>query len=60
MEICSMQDNGEIKNLNNAQRHSSRPLSNDWHYFRPTLVFAGHYLWENLGIKTLKVVSREN
>ncbi len=28
----------------NAQRHSPRPIRNDWRYFRPTLVFAGHYL----------------
>jgi hypothetical protein len=39
-----MQDNGKLKNLNNAQRHSPRPLPNDWCYFRHTLVFAGHYL----------------
>jgi hypothetical protein len=34
----------ELKLQNNAQRHSPRPIRNDWRYFRPTLVFAGHYL----------------
>jgi hypothetical protein len=39
-----MRDDGEVKNQNNAQRHSPRQLPNDWCQFRPTLVFAGHYL----------------
>ncbi len=39
-----MRDDGEVKNPNNAQRHSPRPLPNDWRRFRPTLVFTGHYL----------------
>ncbi len=39
MEICSIQDNGELKIQNKAQCHSPRPIPNDWRYFRPTLVF---------------------
>jgi hypothetical protein len=39
-----MRDIDEVKNQNNHQRHSPRPLPNDWRQFRPTLVFAGHYL----------------
>jgi hypothetical protein len=42
-EICWIWDNGKLKNLNNAQRHSPRPIPNHWCCFRPTLVFAGHY-----------------
>ncbi len=33
-----------LKNPNNAQRYDTRPIPNDWHYFGPTLVFAGDYL----------------
>ncbi len=29
---------------NNAQCHSPKVIRNDWGYFRPTFVFAGHYL----------------
>jgi hypothetical protein len=44
-EICSMRYDDEVKaSQKNAQRHSPRPIPNDWRYFRPTLVFAGHYL----------------
>ncbi len=39
-----MWDESEVKNQNNAQRHSPGPLPIDWQYLRPTLVFAGHYL----------------
>jgi hypothetical protein len=39
-----MRDDGEVKYQNNPQHHSPRPLPNDWRQFRPTLVFAGHYL----------------
>jgi hypothetical protein len=28
--ISSKQDEGELKSQNNAQRHSSRPIPNDW------------------------------
>jgi hypothetical protein len=44
MEIGSIRDDSELKIQNNAQRHSPRPIRNDWCYFRPTLVFAGPYL----------------
>ncbi len=37
-------DNCKIKIQNNAQHHSPRPIPNDRHYFRPIVVFAGHYL----------------
>jgi hypothetical protein len=43
-EIRSVQDGGELKDQNDAQRHGPRPIVNDEHYFRSTLVFAGHYL----------------
>jgi hypothetical protein len=33
-----------IRSASPAQRHSPRPIPNDWRYFRRTLVFAGHYL----------------
>jgi hypothetical protein len=42
--MCLIRDDGELKIKNNAQHHSPRPIHNNWHYFRPTLVFAGHYL----------------
>jgi hypothetical protein len=54
MEICSIQDDSELKTKNNAQRHSPRPIHNDWHYFRPTLVFAGHYLSEMISTQNLQ------
>jgi hypothetical protein len=44
-EKCSIRDGGKLKILNDAQHHSPRPICNDWRYFRPTLVFAGHYLY---------------
>jgi hypothetical protein len=42
MEICSVQDDGELKKLNNAQHDGLSPLPHNWHHFRSTLVFAGH------------------
>ncbi len=44
IEICLIQDNGQLRNFNNAQRHDSMLTSNYWLFFSPTLVFAGHYL----------------
>jgi hypothetical protein len=38
MEICSIQDDRELKIKNNPQCHSPRPIPNNWCYFRPTLV----------------------
>ncbi len=35
-EMCSIRDDGELIIQNNAQRQSPRPMSNEWHYFRPT------------------------
>jgi hypothetical protein len=40
--MYSIQDDGKLKIQNNALRHSPRPIRNNWHYFRPTLVYAGH------------------
>jgi hypothetical protein len=39
-----MQVDSELKIKNNAQHNIPRPMTIDWRYFRPTLVFAGHYL----------------
>jgi hypothetical protein len=37
-------DGGELRKQIIAQHHDLRLIPNDWRYFAPTLVFAGHYL----------------
>ncbi len=43
----------ESKLENNAQRHSPRPIPNDWRHFRPTLVFRWTLPLNRLSVVTL-------
>jgi hypothetical protein len=41
------QDEDHLKRQNNIQRQNTRPIPDEEHCFRPTVVFAGHYLSQN-------------
>ncbi len=44
IEMYLIRDDSELNKNNNAQRQSPMPITNNWRHFRPTFIFAGHYL----------------